>query len=73
MRDKTLIAPPLSPIYKIPSHNESIPVKPMEISKPVLAEPKAVCITSMKILLFPPIKNCMQDTTKAISINAIQM
>ena len=73
MRDIMLIAPPRSPILRIPSHNDNIPVKPIEISKPVFADPNADCITSIKILLFPVTKNWMQDTTNAMRIKPIQM
>ena len=73
MRDIMLIAPPLSPILRIPSHKDNIPVKPMEISKPVFADPNADCITSIKMLVLPVKKNWMQATTKAMRINPIQI
>jgi len=73
MREMILIAPPLSPILRMPNHNDSIPVNPIEISKPVLAEPNADCITSIKILVLPVTKNCMHATTNAMRINPIQM
>jgi hypothetical protein len=73
MRDIMLIAPPLSPILRIPNHKDSIPVNPMEISKPVFEDPKADCITSIKMLVLPVTKNWMQATTNAMRINPIQM
>jgi hypothetical protein len=50
-----------------------MPVRPIEISKPVLAEPNAACITSIKIFVFPKKILCMQATANAMRINAIQI
>ena len=37
-RAKTSMIPPFSPIFIMPSHNESTPVSPREISKAVLED-----------------------------------
>ena len=71
--EKALIIPPFSPIFMMPNHKANTPVRPREISKPVLAESKVAFMISEKIWVFPKRKAWKQVTMKAISKKPIQM
>jgi hypothetical protein len=72
-RAMAFTSPPRSPIFMMPSHRESTPVKPREIVKAVFDESKVEFIIAGKTLKSPKKINFTSATTKAMMKNAIQM
>ena len=72
-RDRNPTAPPRSPIFIMPSHSDSTPVSPMEISKPVLADANIESITAFSTEPSPDTHSCSNATATAVSKNPIQI
>ncbi|OPZ26604.1 MAG: hypothetical protein BWZ00_01624 [Bacteroidetes bacterium ADurb.BinA174] len=73
LRENISIIPPRSPIFITPNQSERTPVKPKEISKPVLAESYVEFIISVNIYTSPKKMSLAKATTKAMIKKAIQM
>ena len=67
------MTPPFSPIFMMPSHKESTPVKPREISKAVFEELKVELMISENTSASPRNTRRKVAMTKAIRKKAIQM
>ena len=72
LRANAFTTPPFSPIFMIPSHNDSNPVNPSEISNPVLAELNVESMIAWNTLA-SPMHSLTTATTKAIRKNEIQI
>ena len=73
MRAKTLMTPPRSPIFMIPSHKESTPVSPNEISKAVLDESNVEFIMAGNTSMSPMKTILAKAMTKARMKNETQI
>ena len=73
IRANACTTPPFSPIFMMPSHNDRIPVSPIDISNPVFAEANDALIISVKTCVSPMKSNLPAATTKAIRKKAIQI
>ena len=71
--ESVLTTPPCWPMLRIPIQRASMPVSPMEISKPFLAEAKVELSISEKISVCPKAKNCTQPMMTASKISPIQI
>ena len=69
-RDRTFITPPFSPIFIMPSHSDSVPVSPSEISKAVLLDSNVEVIMAGKTSVLPMKHSCTSPITKAMMKNA---
>ena len=67
-----VIIPALSPIFMMPSQKVMIPIRPKEISAPVLALSNIPFTTLIKMLVSPKKMSLISATTKAIRKKAIQ-
>ena len=72
-RANACMSPPRSPIFMMPSHKERMPVNPMEISNPDLAEANDALMMSVNTAVSPPKMSLHSATAKAIRKKAIQM
>ena len=72
-REKMAMTPPRSPIFISPSHNDSTPVSPREISKAVLADVKVEFMISLQMSRFPKKRLCTTATANAVRKKNIQM
>ena len=72
-RAKTSTTPPFSPIFITPSHKESTPVNPNEISKAVREVSKVELIMAGNTSVSPINKSFTTAMAKAIRKKAIQM
>ena len=71
-RARALTAPAFSPIFMMPSHRASTPVRPREVSKAVF-EVSKVESTILWNIVTSPMLSLMQAMTKAMTKKAIQM
>jgi len=71
--DNTLIIPPFSPIFIIPSHNVITPVSPNDNSKPNFAISKVLCTILLNTTASPEIKAEIDANTNAIINNPNQI
>ena len=72
-RATTFTMPPFSPIFSIPIHSDSTPVKPNEISKAVFAVANVESIIAGKISVSPMNSSRTRAMANAIRKNAIQI
>ena len=72
-RPKKPITPARSPIFIRPSHSDSTPVSPREISKAVAADVKDPLIISDHTAVSPQTTDLYSAITNAIRKNAIQI
>ena len=72
-REMRVTKPPRSPIFMIPNHKESTPVKPNEISKAVWAELKVELMISGNTCVSPAKTKRPMATINAIRKKAIQI
>ena len=72
-RARAFTSPPLSPIFMMPSHNDSTPVRPRLNSKAVLAVSKVESMMAGKTSMSPMNTSLIRAITKAIAKKAIQM
>ena len=68
-----LTTPPRSPIFIMPSHSDSTPVRPRDISKAVLDEANVEFIISGNTSVSPITTSLNRAMTKATTKNAIQI
>ncbi len=73
IRASMLTTPPRSPIFIMPSHRASIPVRPSEISKAVFEVSNVEFIIAGNTSVSPRNTNLTNAMTNAIRKNAIQM
>ena len=72
-RDINRTAPPVSPIFIIPIHNVKTPVKPKDISKPLLDISKVELMIALNTSVSPKNNKRYRATKKAITKKKIQM
>ena len=70
---RALTTPPRSPIFITPSHSDSTPVSPREISKAVLADENVEFIMAGNTSVSPMKSSLASPTTNAMRKNAIQI
>ena len=69
----TFTTPPLSPIFMMPNHNDSTPVRPSEISKAVFDDSKVEFIIAGNTSTSPRIIRRKRPIRKAITKKATKM
>ena len=72
-RARAFTTPPRSPIFIMPSHSDSTPVSPIDISNAVFAVSKVEFIIAGKTSVSPINSSRTTATAKAMTKNAIQM
>ena len=72
-RASALTTPPFSPTFIMPSHNESTPVSPKDISKPCFDVSNVDCIMAGKTVKSAKKINFTNATIKAMRKKAIQI
>ena len=70
---RAFTTPPCSPIFMMPSHSASIPVRPSEISKADFEESNVEFMIAGKTSVSPKKTKRTNAMTNAIRKNAIQM